>query len=378
MSRRKPGARCAGPRAQGRRNVRIGTWELVPTSFWQIYYIVGDRSENLGACIRHIEIRKGKLGPSLRILPTKIFDIPAPLQVRIQPAKAEWREIHGKNTRSISSSSQKHSESRLSTAVEFMSRVRKITNTKLIFFLVSSSIFRLISMIICTYVCINLQSNLTLEIFSCFIAWLYQIHIINTQKYNKHSRAKRSVKLVCVLKFRLFKKTTQMWRNLPVCWVKFKATGRFHQLLVASLSLRKSELMSLATPARAAWLICYLSLALPRFQLKTMGPNRQAQAGLAIEPPGAPVAAAAGVSAAATDSNWLSFCSLSGRPFIVTKARLSHCINWIGLKGWRSLLHFAGHVRSLKLSRPRSHCVLKWGFTRTFLVKLYMQKQMRV
>ena len=68
-----------------------------------------------------------------------------------------------------------------------------------------------------------------------------------------------------------------------------------------------------------------------------MGPNRQAQAGLAIEPPGAPVAAVAvagvsvaavaGVGAAATDSNWLSFCSLSGRPFIVTKARLSHCIN---------------------------------------------------
>ena len=170
-----------------------------------------------------------------------------------------------------------------------------------------------------------------------------------------------------------------MSRNLPVCWVKFKTTARFHQLLVAfleNLNFMYWTLMSLATPARAAWLICYLGLALPRFQLKTMGPNRQAQAGLAIEPPGAPVAA--GVSAAATDSNWLSFCSLSGRPFIVTKARLSHCINWIGLKGWRSLLHFAGHVRSLKLSRPRSHCVLKWGFTRTFLVKLYMQKQMRV
>ena len=161
-----------------------------------------------------------------------------------------------------------------------------------------------------------------------------------------------------------------MSRNLP---------ARFHQLLLAfleNLNFMYWTLMSLATPARAAWLTCYLGLALPRFQLKTMGPNRQAQAGLAIEPPGAPVAA--GVSAAATDSNWLSFCSLSGRPFIVTKARLSHCINWIGLKGWRSLLHFAGHVRSLKLSRPRSHCVLKWGFTRTFLVKLYMQKQMRV
>ena len=174
-----------------------------------------------------------------------------------------------------------------------------------------------------------------------------------------------------------------MWRNLPVCRVKFKATGRFHQLLVAfleNLNFMDWTLMSLATPARAAWLTCYLGLALPRFQLKTMGPSRQAQAGLAIETPGAPVAAADRVSAAAagTDSNWLSFCSLSGRPFIVTKARLSHCINWIGLKGWRSLLHFAGHVRSLKLSRPWSHCVLKWGFTRTFLLTLYMKKQMRV
>ena len=166
------------------------------------------------------------------------------------------------------------------------------------------------------------------------------------------------------------------------------ATSATEFLFIQCVFWRKSELyvlnmtlMSLATPDpsdRAAWLICYLGLALPRFQLKTMGPNRQAQAGLAIEPPGVPVAAAAGVSAAATDSNWLSFCSLSGRPFIVTKARLSHCINWIGLKGWRSLLHIAGHVRSLKLSRPRSHCVLKWGFTRTFLVTLYLQKQIRV
>ena len=207
--------------------------------------------------------------------------------------------------------------------------------------------------------------------------------LINTQKCSKISKAEQSVKLVCVLKFRLFKKTTKIWRNLPVCRVKFKATGRFHQLLVAfleNLNFMDWTLMSLATPARAAWLTCYLGLALPRFQLKTMGPSRQAQAGLAIETPGAPVAAADRVSAAAagTDSNWLSFCSLSGRPFIVTKARLSHCINWIGLKGWRSLLHFAGHVRSLKLSRPRSHCVLKWGFTRTFLVTLYKQKQMRV
>ena len=105
-----------------------------------------------------------------------------------------------------------------------------------------------------------------------------------------------------MLKFRLFKKTTKIWRNLPVCRVKFKATGRFHQLLVAfleNLNFMDWTLMSLATPAKAAWLTCYLGLALPRFQLKTMGPSRQAQAGLAIETPGAPVAAAAGVSAAA-------------------------------------------------------------------------------
>lgn len=74
--------------------------------------------------------------------------------------------------------------------------------------------------------------------------------------------------------------------------MKVKAIGRFHQLLVAFLENLNFMYWTwhwcrqLPRPDRSAWLICYLSLALPRFQLKTMGPNRQAQSGLAIEPPG--------------------------------------------------------------------------------------------
>ena len=42
-----------------------------------------------GLALEILKFRKGRLGPSLRVLPTKIFDIPASLQGRIQPAKAE-------------------------------------------------------------------------------------------------------------------------------------------------------------------------------------------------------------------------------------------------------------------------------------------------
>ena len=104
-----------------------------------------------GASIRHIEIRKGRLGPSIRVLPTNILNFRCSCRVGYSPqrlndarhdVKCAGRTL-GQFPQAVTNTQNP------GILVEFNHVVPcKITGTKLIFILASSSNYRLISLII--------------------------------------------------------------------------------------------------------------------------------------------------------------------------------------------------------------------------------------